>query len=207
LLPVAAAVGRTARDFDLDRLAQMRADDARQARAGPPPPPPGSKERLDWLQVTGKWAPKATEKVSRTAQYVAITSPNMLSGIGTAVQNTMGGIIQNAWRPLETLAAGYPTDAARDVAAMTAGLGEAFSRYGRTFKTGERIEQRYQTTLPSGIAAPLSVPLRNHAATDEFMRSLATTGAQASEVSRLMRENPKLSFEESLASFTINSSM
>lgn len=184
------------RDFDLGRLAQMRADDARAARAGPPAPPPGSKERLDWLQSKGKWAPPEAAKATKTETYVAVTTANMLSGIGTAVQNTIGGIAQNAWRPLVAIASGDVTDAARDVAAMMAGMGEHFSRYGRTFKTGERFEQRYQSTLPGGIAAPLSVPLRNLAATDEFMRSAASTGAQAAEVSYLMRKNPKLSFEE-----------
>jgi hypothetical protein len=55
--------------------------------------------------------------------------------------------------------------------------------------------------MPSGIAAPLSVPLRSLAATDEFFRTLNSAGAAASEASRYLRENPRLSFDEVLSRY------
>ena len=65
---------------------------------------------------------------------VAYTVGNMLSGMGSAVQNTIGGVVNNVYRPLETFASGRPTDAMRDVAAQFNAIGEAFSRYGHTIR-------------------------------------------------------------------------
>jgi zeta toxin len=187
--------------FDLDELANMRAAAARKAKAPPPPPPPGSPERADWLQGKGKWAPPKEDKPTAADHAVAYTTANMLSGLGTATQNLIGGSIQNLYRPIETAASGDFSDAARDVQAMIGGLGEHFARFGHTFKTGERysapIEARSKG-LPGGLKNPLNYPLRMLAATDEFMRSAATAGSQASEVSRLMRENPGKTFKEVL---------
>jgi hypothetical protein len=157
-----------ARDFDLEQLAQLRADTARRAAA--PPPPPGSAERMDWLQGTGKWAPKVPEKPTWTDQVIGVQSANMLSGVGTAVQNVLGNLGATLARPAITAAAGYPMDAVRDVAAMGAAPSDSFAGYGRTFRTGVRTGAKYEANLPSGVLAPLSVPLRNLAATDEFFR-------------------------------------
>ena len=193
------------RAFDLDELVQMRAEEARTKQAPPPPPPPGSKDYKDWQRGRGKWEQRPDEAMSKVDQAVGYSTASMLSGIGGAVQNLVGGVQQNLYRPIELAAAGRPTDAARDVMAMLVGVGEHFSRYGRTFKTGERMitdptARQEARGLPGGLKNPANWILRNLAATDEFNGSAAVVGAQSAEMSRLMRmpENRGKSFDEVL---------
>ena len=220
----ARAAGRT---FDLEKLAEMRRGVARRAKAAsapppppPPPPMPGSgapgtakapkgaakahDDYYDYLNKRGKWAPAEKEETTFPDQVVAYTTANMLSGIGTAVQNVIGGIQQNVYRPIELAGAGQWSDAATDIMAMTSGLGEHFARFGHTFKTGERYNQAVEAPtrgLVGGLKNPLNYPLRMLAATDEFMRSAASTGAQAVEAKRLMRENKGMTFPQVLTKY------
>lgn len=175
---VAQAIGSApgARDFDLNKLAQMRA----QYQANQPP----------LVQA----AARTPGKVDRIIGY---TAANMLSGVGTAVQNTLGNAGQTVARPLFTAAGGHPSDAARDVMTMAHTMSDAFAAYGRTFTTGQRTGQHYQATVGS-LKNPLSYPLRNLGATDEFFRTLNGAGAAAAEASRRLRENPSLSFDDVL---------
>lgn len=190
------------RAFDLDELARMRRQVAEDAKWKPPPPPAAnSPEYADYLAKTGDWAPPVEKGPSKADQVVAYTTANMLSGMGSAAQNLIGGVQQNVYRPIELAASGHISDAARDVQAMAAGMGEHLARFGHTFQTGQRYNQAIEAPsrgLPGGLKNPLNYPLRMLAATDEFMRSAASTGSQASEMSRLMRENPSLSFKDVL---------
>lgn len=181
---VAAAIGGqpgSARSFDLEKLAELRA----QYQANQPP------------------LVQAPAKVGKLDRFIGYTAANMLSGIGTAVQNTVGNFGQMLTRPVITAAAGYPVDAMRDVAAMSASLSDAFAAYGRTFKSGQRASQQtLQAPLLTGKASILSVPMRNLAATDEFYRTLNSAGAAAAEASRRLRENPTLTFDQVLQKHT-----
>jgi hypothetical protein len=179
---VAAAIGGppgSSRSFDLNALSQMR----RQFQGQQPP------------LVT------VARTVSPVDRFVGYTAANMLSGIGTAIQNTIGNAGQALVRPAITLAAGYPVDAYRDVAAMGAALGDAFAAYGRTFRTGQRSSQTLQAPITGSLANPLSYPMRNLSATDEFFRTLNSSGAAAAEASRRLRENPALSFNDVLSRY------
>jgi hypothetical protein len=173
----ATAARDASRDFDLQKLADLRA----QYQANEP-------RLLDAASKPPSWLDRV----------IGVQAANMLSGVGTGIQNVLGNLGAMAARPATTAGAGYGRDAIRDVAAMGSTLGDAFAAYGRTFKTGQRAGQRYETSLPSGVFAPLSVPLRNLAATDEFFRTLNSAGAAAAEASRRLRENPTLSFDQVL---------
>ena len=175
------------REFDLEYLAEQR----RQERSTQPPLSPE-------MGAAAKGKPSGVDYV------VAYTVGNMLSGMGSAVQNTIGGVVNNLYRPLETFTSGRPTDAMRDVAAQFNALGEAFSRYGHTLKTGERTVAPSTETavrLPGGMKNPLNWALANLGATDEFMGALAVAGEEAAEVNRLMRLNPTMAFDEVVQGF------
>jgi hypothetical protein len=169
------------RAFDYDKLAQMRQD---------------FESRQPQLDLNAKPKPNTVDKV------ISYTVNNMLSGVGTQIQNIMGNLSATVSRPLVTAGggltgdAGLFVDAARDVAAMGATFSEAFSRAGQTLKTGVRSGQPEQ--LATSAFAP---QLRLLSAGDEFFRTLNAAGGQAAEVSRLLRENPGLSFEETLAKY------
>jgi len=176
---VAAQLGATedpSRAFDLNALRDVR----QQSQAGQPP------------------LVNVPPRVTLLDRFIGYTAADMLSGIGTAIQNTLGNFGAMVARPAFTAAAGHPLEALRDVAAMGAELSDAFAAYGRTFQTGERAAGHYQAPILTGPLAPLSIPMRNLAATDEFFRTLNGAGAAAAEASRRLRENPVLSFDEVL---------
>jgi hypothetical protein len=176
----AAAARQVTRNFDVEKLADLRA----QFQPEQPRLLDAARKAPDWLD-----------------RVVSFTTANMLSGVGTAVQNTLGNLGSTVARPIYTAAGGHPIDAMRDVTAMAASISDAFAAYGQTLRTGAQAGSKYETNLPGGLLAPLSVPLRNLAATDAFFRTLNSAGGAASHASRLLRENPGLTFDEVLQRF------
>jgi hypothetical protein len=99
---------------------------------------------------------------------------------------------------------------------MGLGLGDAFADFGTTFRTGIRPSRsdvpdigKGEAFLGKDILDPRTGAwrvgfLRGMSATDEFMRSLNSAGAQASEMARLMKANPDLSQEQILSRFGAN---
>jgi cell wall-associated NlpC family hydrolase len=168
--------------------------------------PPGNPRSFD-LNVLRQWRQQQAAQAAPVVQparvatpldrFIGYTAANMLSGIGTAISNTLGNFAQMATRPVITTAAGYPSDAMRDVATMAASLSDAFAAYGRTFVIGQRTGAHYQAN-PGSLLNPLTYPLRNLGATDEFFRTLNGNGAAAAEASRRLRENPNLTFAQVL---------
>lgn len=136
----------------------------------------------------------AAAPAGKVDKAVALTTSNMLSGIGTAVQNTIGGVSQTLARPGAALLGGRPSDAARDVIMMASSLGDAVRAYGEAARTGVGATNPHEaTTLPGGlVGSALTVPLRNLTATDEFFRVLNGAGGAAAAASKRLRDNPSM---------------
>jgi len=185
----AQAATRASKAIDYEALAESR----RSARAGQPGLPD---------------MPNATE--SRLNREIAASVNNMFA-VPSMVTNAIGGGIETIKRPVVTAFTGNLGAAGADLRAMGLGLGDAFADMGTTFRTGIRPSRAPSTevvgqaayegqdVLKSG-AARIGF-LRGMEATDEFMRSLNSAGAQASEMARLMKAHPDLSQEELISRF------
>jgi hypothetical protein len=185
------AASRAGNQIDYDALAQLRRD-ARAAQPGLPDMPAPNESRLN--------------------REIAASVNNMFA-IPSMTTNALGGAIETVKRPVVTAFTGDLGAAGADLRAMGLGLGDAFADMGSTFRTGIRPSRaaspevagqeayRGQDILnPKSGAWRISF-LRGMEATDEFMRSLNSAGAQASDLARLMKAYPEVSQEELISRF------
>jgi len=182
-------VGKAATGIDYDALARMR----RQAR-GTQPEMPGM----------------PTPEESRLNKEIA-ASVNNIFAVPSLFTNTIGGAVETVKRPVVTAVSGNLGAAGADLRGMGLALGDALADFGTTFRTGNRPSRTAAPDIGKGEAflgkdvftseATRVGFLRAMSATDEFYRHVNSAGQQASEMVRLMKENPTLSQAEVLERF------
>jgi hypothetical protein len=112
-----------------------------------------------YLDAT-RWAPPEPEKPTWLDGVIGVQAADILSAVGTAVRNVVGNVAASI---------------ARDRSGSRLSDRCATRRRAERFVRGQRSDvpypgQRYEANLPTGVFAPVSAPLRNLAATDEFFR-------------------------------------